>query len=422
MKILFCAYDRPGHIATGPNAWIQRLIPDLLNKKLDIITHFFYEGKEKECPTIQYFKNNRLPYLSYSLEKLPYTEVQVGELLKAVRKYKITVLVANLVIPAFYTAKYLQQFNIPVIPVLHSNEPHTRGVIEKFVNKKNTGINHSVSVSKLINSYILDINKNGIHQVIPCGTPQVRYQTQLCNDKLKVIYAGRIEVEQKQIFLLTEAFIKCSKALPKIEFNIYGNGRCEKEVESIIEGSLGHYVEFKGAVPPSEIQKVMAKHQVFTLMSDYEGMPIALMEAMACGLVPVCLSEESGINEIIVNGVNGFIVNNRDKDYQDKLEILQKNPELWQQMSHNAIRTIEEKYSTKVTHKQWFDLLNSFNTPEAGEIKIPKQIILEGEPLLYGDNRKPGIKQQIIDITARYWLSLRLAIRPRARIKAMLNK
>lgn len=229
MKILFCAYDRPGHIATGPNAWIQRLVPDLLAYRLDVITHFFYEGDESECPTIIFFKTKQLPYLSSKLEKLPYTELQVKELLNIVKNNKISVLVANLVIPAFYTAKYLHQHNIPVIPVLHSNEPHTIGVIKKFLNIDEAIINHSVSVSTLINSYINPQSNKGTHHIIPCGTPKTPNTPKAAfSSNIKVIYAGRIEVEQKQILLLTKAFLKASKKLPDIDFNIYGNGGYEQ--------------------------------------------------------------------------------------------------------------------------------------------------------------------------------------------------
>lgn len=422
MRILFCAYDRPGHIATGPNAWIQRLIPDLINRNFDIITHFFYEGNEKECPTIAYFKKNKIPFIKNKLEKLTYTEFQVKELLKQISNYKVSVLVANLVIPAFYSAKYLKQYNFPVIPVLHSNEPHTKGVIKKFINNKDTGICFSVSVSSLINSYITDNETNRQHQIIPCGTPETALQSKVFDDTIKVIYAGRLEVEQKQILLLTDAFIKCSQRLPKVNFNIYGNGHYQKEVELLIEKETKHNVFFKGAVPPSEIQQTMAQHHIFTLMSDYEGMPIALMEAMACGVVPVCLSEASGINEIIKNGVNGFIVKDRHKDYQEKLNLLQQDPELWQRLSKNAIQTIEEKYSTKVTHQQWADLLTSFRNNEVKTIKIPKVIKLDGEPLLYGDSRKPSFVIRMKHRIGKLWMMLRLSIRPRARLKAIFKK
>jgi glycosyltransferase involved in cell wall biosynthesis len=421
MKILFCAYDRPGHIATGPNAWIQRLIPDLLSNKLDVVTHFFYEGNKGECPTIDYFEKNNIPYKASKLEKLPYTELQVKEVLKQVKNLNITVLVANLVIPAFYAAKYLKEFNIPVVPVLHSNDEFYRGVIKKFVNDKNSGITDSVSVSNLINTYITDNNQNKAHLVIPCGTPKVAYKSDTFTNKLKVIYAGRIEVVQKQILLLTEAFIKCSKKLQTIDFNIYGNGRYQNEVVSLIDNSASHNVCFKGAVPPSEIQKTMAQHHIFTLMSDYEGMPIALMEAMACGLVPVCLSEKSGINEIIEHGINGFIVNNREDDYQDKLKLLQDDPELWNTMSRNAIKTIEDKYSTKITHKKWADLLNSLKNIQTQKIHIPHKIKLDAEPLVYGDNRKPALLRRLKINMDKQWMQLRLIIRPRARFNKIFS-
>ena len=62
MKILFCAYDRSNHLATGPNAWLQRLVPDLIsNYGLDIQTLFVYSGEYRQCPTISHFKKNNLP-------------------------------------------------------------------------------------------------------------------------------------------------------------------------------------------------------------------------------------------------------------------------------------------------------------------------------------------------------------------------
>lgn len=378
MKVLFCAYDRPGHIATGPNAWIQRLIPDLLSRNLNVMVHFFYEGNIELCPTISYFENNGLPYVASSLKKHVYVEEQTLELLKVVKKHSVTVLVANLVIPAFYTAQYLKDFNIPVIIVLHSNEPHTKGVIDKFFVDNVSENLYSVSVSKLINSYIPKLADK--HLVISCGTPLYDGNKAMYNGKMKVIYAGRIEIEQKQILLLTKAFIDASYLLTEIEFNIYGNGRYENQVIANIEEHSNVNVNFKGPVAASQIQEVMAQHHIFTLMSDYEGMPVALMEAMACGLVPVCLHEDSGVNEIIIDGYNGFIVKDRYADYQSKLKILQTNPELWQQMSNNAVKTIREKYSADVTHEKWAEFLSSFNANVTLPVIIPKKINIYGAP------------------------------------------
>ncbi|MCK0123654.1 glycosyltransferase [Gelidibacter sp. F2691] len=423
MNILFCAYDRPGHVATGPNAWIQRLIPELTRGyNLNVTTLFLHSGQPKECPTVNFFKNNNLNIRTLNITKTRYTEDQVMHILTLVKELNIRVVVANLVIPAFYTAKYLSKYNIPVIPVLHSNEPHTKGVISKFINSKETFITHSISVSTLINSYIKAANDQDTHLVIPCGTPNINIEKATFGDSLKVIYAGRIVVEQKQIILLTQAFLTSSKRLPHIDFNIYGDGSYQQQVIELIKKNAPSRVYYKGSVEPSEILNTMVRHNVFTLMSDYEGMPIALMEAMACGLVPVCLFEESGINEIIEDGINGFIVKDRDEDYQKKLKLLQEDKDLWQKMSNNAIKTIKQKYSTEITHKKWADLLASFNTNVTEDVIIPKQIVLKGTPLLYGDIRKPTFFKRIKILLQENWFKLKLAVRPRARFRTLLNK
>ena len=130
MKVLFCAYDRPGHVATGPNAWLQRLIPDLTcNYGLNVHTLFVYSGTEADCPTLSFFKAQGLPTSAINREELPYVADQVKALLHIVKKEAIQVVVANLVIPAFYATSYLRQAGIPVIGVMHSNDLFYKGVI-----------------------------------------------------------------------------------------------------------------------------------------------------------------------------------------------------------------------------------------------------------------------------------------------------
>jgi glycosyltransferase involved in cell wall biosynthesis len=260
--------------------------------------------------------------------------------------------------------------------------------------------------------------------VIPCGTPLPKEgTTKDQNDNLKVIYAGRLEIKQKQILKLTKAFIDASDKNPNLEFYMYGDGSESKNIKSILANSKKlHKVNFKAAAVPSEMLHIMSQHHIFTLMSDYEGMPVALMEAMACGLVPVCLNEESGINEIINQGVNGFIVANRDEDYQTKLKTLSDNPELWKTMSKNAMNTIKNRYSSDITHQQWFELLQSFKDNPTKNIKLPRRIKLEGELLHHGDNRMPDFSTKFKRSMAGKWLNFKQSVRPRARLRAVFKK
>ena len=426
MKILFCAYDRSNHLATGPNAWLQRLVPDLIsNYGLDIQTLFVYSGVSKKCPTISYFKENNLPIHLINSNTHNYVEDQIKELLGIIKKEDISLVVANLVIPALYATQYLKPFNIPVIGVMHSNDTFYQGVITKFIHGKSKNqLSTAVSVSDYIKTICTSKQTQTQLLNIPCGTPQPNIRTsRSTEDKyFKIMYAGRLEIQQKQILKLVNAFVEASSLNPNLEFSIYGDGTEFDQVQSILGRRQGHNVHFYGAVKPSEILDVMANHHVITLMSDYEGMPVALMEGMASGIVPVCLQEESGINEIIKHGVNGFIVKDRDKDYQDKLQLLFNDVTLWETLSKNAIATIKHTYSSEITHKKWFELLSCFESLTTKQLRLPITIKVEGDQLPYGDYRKPSIKTRIKQQCTHNWLAFKMAVRPRARLKSFLKK
>ena len=426
MKILFCAYDRPGQIASGPNAWLQRLVPDLIsNYGLDIQTLFVYSGESKKCPTISFFKNKNLPLQLINRDSCNYVEDQVKELLNIVKREYISTVVANLVVPALYATQYLKPFNIPVIGVMHSSDKFYKGVIAKFIHGKTKNqLTTAVSVSGYINTICRSKNTQTQLINIPCGTPEVKNSTSRESQEVfKVIYAGRLVVEQKQILKLTKAFCDASKVNDNINFSIYGDGDKEQSVKELIkdEKASKNVMLFK-ALPPSQIINKIQEHHVFTLMSDYEGMSIALMEAMACGVVPICLNEESGINEIIEHGVNGFIVKNRGKDYQEKLQLLVNNTSLWKTMSKNTRATIQQKYSSKITHHRWFELLKQFKDLKQRPLKIPLRIKLKGTLLYYGDNRKPNLKDRSATWLKSNWIAFRIFVRPRARLRELLKK
>jgi glycosyltransferase involved in cell wall biosynthesis len=412
-------------VATGPNAWLQRLVPDLTrNYGLNVQTLFIYSGIAVDCPTLSFFKAQGLPTSTINRDELPYVADQVKALLHIVKKEAIQVVVANLVIPAFYATFYLRQAGIPVIGVMHSNDLFYEGVITKFIHGDiQRQLSHCVSVSKYIHKICQNNPTTSQLIVIPCGTPMPQSKASWTNHSvLKVMYAGRIVEEQKQILKLASAFIRAAEMESRLKFSIYGDGEQSAQLESMLNEQKEHNVTYLGAVAPDMILKCFEQHQVFSLMSDYEGMPVALMEAMACGVVPVCLAERSGVNEIIEHGVNGFIVKDRDADYQKHLQMLLDDPDLWQKLSNNAVKTIQERYSSATTHRQWYELLQSLSGQQIGSIKIPRRIQLEGDLLYYGDNRKPSTKEIIFSKVKDAWLNIRLFLRPRARLRALLNK
>jgi hypothetical protein len=94
------------------------------------------------------------------------------------------------------------------------------------------------------------------------------------------------------------------------------------------------------------------------LLSDYEGLPVAVLEGMAAGVVPVCLDTRSGIRDAIEHGVNGLIVKDRGSDFFSTVSELQNSPAKWQQLSLAARDTARRRYSIDECAHQWMGLFH----------------------------------------------------------------
>jgi len=241
---------------------------------------------------------------------------------------------------------------------------------------------------------------------------------------MRVAYVGRIVEEQKQILKLTQSFCWVASKIEDIEFGIYGDGPDSENVNKIIAlNKAESKVHYFGPVNPAKVHEVISTYHAFTLMSDFEGMPIALLEVMACGLVPVCLAEKSGVNEILKDSENGLIVTDREESYYNAILCLKNNPELWNRLSENAIKTIEQEYSTDINNHRWLHLLDKLYNPNINsKFRLPWRIsVNEFEPLFSGDRRMPPFKKRIAFKFKELYLKLRLFLRPRARLCVLFN-
>lgn len=116
----------------------------------------------------------------------------------------------------------------------------------------------------------------------------------------RLLFVGRLNKE-KNLFNLIEAVAQTDYVL-----DIYGQGELSESLE-ILAKSLDAKVNFKGTVPNNELPLIYNSYQYYILPSFFEGMPKTLLEAMACGCT--CIGTDvTGINEIIEDGVNGYLV------------------------------------------------------------------------------------------------------------------
>lgn len=138
------------------------------------------------------------------------------------------------------------------------------------------------------------------------------FLTEPCVEREKrIISVGRLHPQKNQA-LLINAFATIAKDIPEYYLEIYGDGPLKAPLCKLIE-SLGMCDRVTIHPSCSDIFEIMHKSSLFVLSSDFEGMPNALMEAMALG-VP-CISTDckpGGARELIEDGVNGWIVPRND--------------------------------------------------------------------------------------------------------------
>lgn len=122
-----------------------------------------------------------------------------------------------------------------------------------------------------------------------------------------IVTSGRL-TSQKNHALLIQAFAKIKPLFPDYRIVIYGEGEKRKELEDIARSlRIGDAVEMPGY--STNIAESIYDASLFVLSSDFEGMPNALMEAMALGLP--CISTDcdgGGARFLIQNGTNGLLI------------------------------------------------------------------------------------------------------------------
>lgn len=155
--------------------------------------------------------------------------------------------------------------------------------------------------------YKQQLNCPGI--VIPNPLKEDISEITVCGGEKKkiIVTAGRLNL-QKNHEMLIKAFKSISESLPQYRLVIYGEGNLRGQLEEIIN-SLG--LEHKVSLPgnKNDIYERIKDASLFVMSSDFEGMPNALMEAIALG-VP-CVSTDcpcGGPRELIKNGYNGRLV------------------------------------------------------------------------------------------------------------------
>jgi glycosyltransferase involved in cell wall biosynthesis len=176
-----------------------------------------------------------------------------------------------------------------------------------------------------------------------------------------VVQSGRL-VEFKNQSMLLHAFLKVHRKHPDYDLKIYGGDSFDgtkERLESIIqENQAESYITLMGA--SDSLEQQLSRASVYAFSSDYEGMPNALLEAMALGM-PVVATDCpcGGPRMVIQNEINGLLIEPGDESAMEEgINRLIEDREFAEKLGENA-RKIKEKINGKVVLAQWEEYMEA---------------------------------------------------------------
>ena len=174
--------------------------------------------------------------------------------------------------------------------------------------------------------------------------------------KYRMICVGGVNGRKGQ-WMVIEALGKLDKTKRKdVSFTVIGDGQQKSYLEKRVqELGLTDIVKFAGHIPNDKVYTYLAKANIFVLMSALEGLPIALLEAMRCGLALIA-TNVSGIPELIEGKKNGLLLNNDLKELTEALNDLELYD--WDQMGAASRTKFEKEYTFERMRRDYISMLN----------------------------------------------------------------
>ncbi|MGQ7499408.1 glycosyltransferase family 4 protein [Streptococcus suis] len=183
------------------------------------------------------------------------------------------------------------------------------------------------------------------------------YRSVYNSNSKSIVTVGRFS-QQKGYDLLGKVAVEVFKEFPDWKWDIYGledSIIAPRLIKYLEEKGVINNVNFKGLVSGTE--NIYPNHAMYVMTSIYEGLPLVLLEAKQYGLPVVSFSCPTGPSEIILDGVNGYLVPEYDVDkLSSKIRQLILNQSERVNFSKNSLIGCE-KFSKEKILQRWVELI-----------------------------------------------------------------
>ncbi|MEN6627407.1 MAG: glycosyltransferase [Candidatus Sumerlaeia bacterium] len=157
----------------------------------------------------------------------------------------------------------------------------------------------------------------------------------------RVLWVGSLD-PPKRPDIVIRAFAKIHGKRPGAALIVAGQGQKRETLEGMAAGLAGESVRFLGSVPHEQVVGLMAAADVFVHCSEYEGLPVAIVEALRAGL-PVVARRVGGVPDLVRDGENGYLIDELDADaFAERIGTLLERDDIRRSMADAARRFAKE--------------------------------------------------------------------------------
>ncbi len=336
---------------------VASILSSVLADRGEDVHVVIYERKDNECQLSDKVK--------FHLLKQPHGDNKIWRLVNRIRglrnlikEINPDVIIPFLALPtvhAYFATRGLGIRFIATVrnnPILYPNNKKLRNLVN-WITKQADGIMLQTEGQRTF----FEVQENKTFVVCNPVKQEMLDAEYQYNEEAKVIATfGRLN-EQKNHALLIKAFAKVTKKYPSIVLNIWGEGEEKSNLEQqIAEMKLEDKVFLQGNTP--DVKNELVKTDIFVLSSDYEGLPNALMEAMAVGLPCISTDCPTGPRDLIKDSENGLLVSvGSDEAMADAMIKLLDSAVLREQIGQNAAQTMRLNYSAEIIADKFMEAI-----------------------------------------------------------------
>lgn len=316
---------------------VANLATELKKNSQEVIVYSLYDC---DTPIAKKLQNNGIS-IRYFSKKSGFDFKLIFSLRHALKTDNATVVHTHLyALPYVYFATLFMKPLLKLIHTVHTIPSKEYGALNSRFNKKlylsgrvipvaiSPEIKQKIEEAFQIPSSRIPMVYNGIETTL-----YKRKTDYTLHEPVIITHVGSFKEAKNHFFLITE-FSRLLEKRSNVVLRMVGDGELRESIENLIKNlALENNVELLGV--RTDIPKLLESTDLFVLPSRWEGMPMALIEAMCAGL-PVIVSPVGGIIDMVENNANGLYASEKENDLSSKMLMLIDNFEMRARLGNRA--------------------------------------------------------------------------------------